>query len=240
MNGIILTDYGFTPPSISSNGPEKARTTLSSWNIQQQKLNTDQAFESITTISTTASLPTFSQTPMTLTLPNPKPHTSPLSSDSPSNALHILAVDDNALNLQLLHRYLLKRSRDTIVTARNGLEAVAAIESHGRGFDVIFMDISMPEMDGFEATRLIRAYENLRFQASEAVEGVGSGVGENGVGYGGIKRGDRSRAYIVALTGLASRRDRDLAQECGFDDFLTKPVGFKRIGEVLGGLSGKG
>ena len=38
---------------------------------------------------------------------------------------------------------------------------------------------------------------------------------------------------IVALTGLASRRDRDLAEECGFDDFLTKPISFKRIGELL-------
>jgi DNA-binding response OmpR family regulator len=48
------------------------------------------------------------------------------------------------------------------------------------------------------------------------------------------------RAYIVALTGLASRRDRDLAEECGFDNFLTKPISFKRIGELLRGLSEKG
>jgi DNA-binding response OmpR family regulator len=45
------------------------------------------------------------------------------------------------------------------------------------------------------------------------------------------------RAYIVALTGLASRRDRNEAEESGFDDFLTKPISFGKIGELLARLS---
>jgi CheY-like chemotaxis protein len=123
------------------------------------------------------------------------------------------------------------------VTARNGIEAVEAVKSLGEktGFDVIFMDISMPEMDGFEATRLIRSYENTHFvQHDETNEVFEEKWDSEGV------REKRSGAYIVALTGLASRRDRDLAQECGFDDFLTKPISFKRIGELLRGLSEKG
>lgn len=86
----------------------------------------------------------------------------------------------------------------------------------GEGFDVVFMDISMPAMDGFEATRLIREFERE----------------EEG-------RGKKGKAYVVALTGLASRRDRDEAVSSGFDEFLTKPIGFGMIGELLGRLSGR-
>lgn len=65
---------------------------------------------------------------------------------SESRPLHILAVDDNSLNLLLLTRYLSKRPMDSVVTAKNGLEAVAAVKKAyelGRDFDVVFMDISM-------------------------------------------------------------------------------------------------
>jgi CheY-like chemotaxis protein len=256
MNGIILTDYGFTPPSLPpcpthviTEDPKPS--PLAAWNAQQHR-PANQTFASIATMSihspplpsSTTSLPspTFptSRLPiMKLTLPTPKiitPPPDPVAKPT-SRFLHILAVDDNALNLQLLHRYLLKRQGDTIVTARNGIEAVEAVKSLGEktGFDVIFMDISMPEMDGFEATRLIRSYENTRlvqhYETNEVFE-------EKWDGEGGKKK--TSGAYIVALTGLASRRDRDLAQECGFDDFLTKPISFKRIGELLRGLSEKG
>jgi len=49
--------------------------------------------------------------------------------------------------------------------------------------------------------------------------------------------GRKTRAYAVALTGLASRRDRDEAELSGFDDFLTKPIAFGKIGELLSRLS---
>ncbi|KAE9378835.1 hypothetical protein N431DRAFT_148177 [Stipitochalara longipes BDJ] len=263
MNGIILTDYGFIPPSPSAvpgpatiKEPESASSALTTWNVPHHQ-STNQTFASIATMSfhspsppsSTTSLPsptftTFRPPTMKLTLPSPKIITPPpdLITKPSSSSLHILAVDDNALNLQLLHRYLLKRQGDTIVTARNGVEAVEAVKSLGerKGFDVIFMDISMPEMDGFEATRLIRSYENTQYaqlnENNEVFEEECNGEME------GDETGNKKRigAYIVALTGLASRRDRDLAQECGFDDFLTKPISFKRIGELLRGLSEKG
>lgn len=136
-----------------------------------------------------------------------------LSLPVPTRSLHILAVDDNALNLLLLTRYLSKRPNDIVVTARDGLEAVTAVRAAVDPFDVVFMDISMPGMDGFAATRAIRVMEAER--------------AENG----------GSRARVVALTGLASKRDREEAERCGFDDFLTKPVSFRLIGRLLEGLS---
>ena len=262
MNGIILTDYGFTPslPSIPDainiNEEKPTRTTATStWNKQQQ-LAANHVFASLSALSInptplqpsstdtqSPTFPFFPQPEMTLTLPQPKVLSPPPSTTTtpPSNGLHILAVDDNALNLQLLHRYLLKRVGDTIVTARNGLEAVEAVKSlpKGDGFDVIFMDISMPEMDGFEATRLIRSYEiSQSIEMDEEIDGRGVSPTiekKDGRKNGGRKEG---RSYIVALTGLASRRDRDLAEECGFDEFLTKPISFKKIGGLLGGISG--
>lgn len=163
-------------------------------------------------------------------------------------SLRVLAVDDNILNLQLLHRYLIKRPKDFIVTARNGVEAVAAVRQAKIPFDIILMDLSMPDMDGFEATRLIRVYEkSLKHrEASEIGEHVfttgntvnGAEIAEMGAGTKVEKKEmhtvpRQTHAYIVALTGLASRRDRDEAEESGFDDFLTKPISFAKIGEVL-------
>jgi signal transduction histidine kinase/CheY-like chemotaxis protein len=147
-------------------------------------------------------------------------------------SLRILAVDDNALNLLLLTRYLKKRPQDTLVTAINGAEAVDAVKRAEIGFNVVFMDISMPIMDGFEATRLIREFER-------------EGIGERKRGRSGTtaemngerREGEGEWAYVVALTGLASRRDRDEADKSGFDDFLTKPVSFKIIGGILERLS---
>lgn len=228
--------------------------------------------------------------------------------------LHILAVDDNSLNLKLLTRYLAKRPCDTVVTARNGVEAVAAVRrAHelGQNFDVIFMDISMPTMDGFEATRLIRAWERdvrnqrlaetlklptsiTRILSEESLRrivdvdiierpetrtnGQGEGEATNGRVEGELEQMQGSPtikipirglsgtplghvvvgkekiiekevqktvqelhedqgAFIVALTGLASRRDRDEAVTSGFDDFMTKPISFGMIGELLENLS---
>jgi CheY-like chemotaxis protein len=149
--------------------------------------------------------------------------------------LRILAVDDNAVNLHLIHRYLQKRKDDIIVDATNGLEAVTAVKESEEPFDVVFMDISMPVMDGFEATRNIRVWENMSSEGGEDAEDKG---GDESTG-GSVLKKKRNRAYVVAMTGLGSQRDRDEADRSGFDDFMTKPVKLPMVGRLLKKLSEK-
>jgi CheY-like chemotaxis protein len=99
---------------------------------------------------------------------------------------------------------------DQIDTAENGLIAVQKVEKSSPGFyDVIFMDISMPVMDGLAATRAIRAYE---------------------------KRARCKAASIVALTGLTSVNAEQEAFSCGMDLFVTKPVAMKALKGMLEGV----
>ena len=184
------------------------------------------------------------------------PPPSSLEQDLPSvpldstSGLHILVVDDNLLNLRLIHRYLLKHKSDFVSTAHNGAEAVVAVREaadKGTHFDIIFMDILMPEMDGFEATRQIRRFERsfAHRSAPEELDAKSAPMEEDKMTENRSKNKEQEnsakkeayRAYVVALTGLASRRDRDEAEASGFDDFLTKPVSFQKIEDMLKRLS---
>jgi CheY-like chemotaxis protein len=139
--------------------------------------------------------------------------------DSPS----LLLVDDNKINLSLLRTYMRKRKYDVVDEAENGLEAVNKFEGREGGYDIIFMDISMPVLDGFGATRQIRAIEERRRKK----------VAEMSKAPEGAKTGERTPALVIALTGLASSRDQSEAFSSGIDLFLTKPVAFKEVGKML-------
>ena len=143
----------------------------------------------------------------------------PMSKDG----LQILAVDDNEINLQLLKRFLSKRKQDIVNSARDGFEAVAAVQMATEPYDVVFMDLSMPGMDGFQATRKIRQYEKEKAANKKDNDSPGPGQGTR----------KNIRSYIVALTGLGASRDREEAAKCGFDDYLTKPIPFKKVDQLL-------
>jgi CheY-like chemotaxis protein len=119
-----------------------------------------------------------------------------------ANGASVLLVEDNDINA-LLARAVLEKSGAQVVRVRNGGEAVdqarEALAQTGKGFDLVLMDIHMPDMDGVEAARRIKALypENAR-----AAEG---------------------RPPIVALTANAFVEDRAAYLEAGLDDYLAKP-----------------
>ncbi|MFH0967014.1 MAG: response regulator, partial [Methanobacteriota archaeon] len=106
--------------------------------------------------------------------------------------LHILVVEDNSVNQKLV-LHILNRLGYEADLASNGKEALIAVE-HQR-YDIIFMDVHMPEMDGLEATRRI----SRMFPPEK-------------------------RPHIIAITALAMQGDRDLCISAGMDDYLTKPI----------------
>ncbi|KAJ4353765.1 uncharacterized protein N0V89_005495 [Didymosphaeria variabile] len=108
--------------------------------------------------------------------------------------------------MQLLVAFL-KKHKYTYSEAENGLAALQAYQNPNLRHDFILMDMSMPVMDGMTATRAIRQYE----QAYNV-----------------------PRCCIIVLTGLASSSARLEAWSSGIDQYLTKPVNFQKLAEILG------
>ncbi|KAJ8113904.1 hypothetical protein OPT61_g4077 [Boeremia exigua] len=173
---------------------------------------------------------------LTSTISAPEVRMAPVKKSAystPTRSLNCLAVDDNPINLRLLRTFVDKLGHRHVL-AVNGLEALdtyksaqdqslitgSAIQAHtatakaaaadmAARIDVILMDINMPEMDGLEATRQIRAHE--------------------------IRNG-LSPVTIIALTGVASTETQQEANSSGVNLFLIKPVRLADLEVVLNGV----
>jgi CheY-like chemotaxis protein len=141
-------------------------------------------------------------------------------SSSQTRKPRLLLVDDNKLNLHLLHTFVKQRQYgdELCQVAEDGSQAVTAFDSFSP--DIIFMDISMPVMDGIEATRCIRRIEAKRRDSNKTP------LNESG------PQNPRP-ALVVALTGNAKSSDRAEAMRSGVDVYMTKPCSFKRVGQLL-------
>ena len=118
----------------------------------------------------------------------------------------ILLVEDDEMNRDMLSRRLERRGYKVVI-ALDGEQAVVMTRSEAP--DLILMDISLPVLDGWEATRRIRAASETR----------------------GVP--------IIALTAHAMQGDREKAIEAGCDDYDTKPVEFQRLLEKIQTILGK-
>jgi two-component system sensor histidine kinase/response regulator len=127
--------------------------------------------------------------------------------------LHILLAEDNAVNQRLAVSMLEKRGHKVVV-AGNGREALSALERES--FDVILMDVQMPEMDGFEAARAIRERE-----ASSD---------------GGHASGFSRHIPIIAMTAHAMKGDRERCLEAGMDSYVSKPIRAQELFRVIESL----
>jgi signal transduction histidine kinase/CheY-like chemotaxis protein len=116
--------------------------------------------------------------------------------------LRILLVEDNLVNQRVAVAILAKGGYKAEIT-ENGLQALAALAAHP--FDLVLMDCQMPEMDGFEATRRIRAGE--------------------------LKTG--AHLPIIAMTANAMEGDRERCLSVGMDDYITKPVNVENLHTIL-------
>jgi PAS domain S-box-containing protein len=118
------------------------------------------------------------------------------------NRFRVLLAEDNAVNQRLAARLLEKRGHFVVVTS-NGREALAALDKEK--FDLVLMDIQMPEMDGLEATRAIRARE----------------------------KDTGSHLRIIAMTAHAMEGDREQCVAAGMDGYISKPIKARELYGVL-------
>jgi CheY-like chemotaxis protein len=125
---------------------------------------------------------------------------------NPSEALHVLVAEDNIIN-QRYALSVLEKEGYSVVVVGNGREALMALERES--FDLVLMDVQMPEMDGFEATSSIRARE--RFTGTHTP--------------------------IVAMTAHAMNGDRDKCLAAGMDAYVSKPIRKSDLIEAIGSLA---
>ena len=118
--------------------------------------------------------------------------------------LAILVAEDNAVNQRLAVRLLEKRGHRVVVAA-NGQEALDALSRNS--FDLVLMDVQMPQMDGLTATAIQRKRE--------------------------LQSGGDAHVAIIALTAHAMKGDQDRCLAAGMDGYLTKPIRPQKLDDVL-------
>ena len=119
-----------------------------------------------------------------------------------ARSLRVLLAEDNLVNQKLASR-LLEKHGHNVVTAANGRQALERIEAEN--FDIVLMDVQMPEIDGFEATATVRKME----------EATGAHL------------------PIVAMTAHAMQGDNQRCMAAGMDGYLAKPLDVKKLLEVV-------
>lgn len=139
----------------------------------------------------------------------PVPKAAPAISPSTRlKSLEVLLVEDGALNRKLAIR-LLEKKGHRVTIACNGKEALTALER--QSFDVVLMDLQMPEMGGLEATNIVRQME----------------------------KGTGRHVPIVAMTARALRGDEERCLQAGMDGYVSKPVEPARLWEVIDSVLGQ-
>ena len=179
---LVMLPFGYAPPDTPSDGNHYA--------FIAKPIRSGSLYQTIVNI--------FANSAAAASGAAQAPHEPLLGETIP---LNVLLVEDNPVNQKVALRFL-ERLGYLAQSANNGLEAVAAVEQHH--FDLVLMDLQMPEMDGLEASRQIRQH----------------------------LLPDR-QPKIIALTANALHGDRELCLAAGMDDYITKPVKLAEIAEAI-------
>ena len=124
------------------------------------------------------------------------------------SGMRVLLVEDNEINCEIVE-FMLKEAGASVVTAADGKAAVDAFEASAPGtFDCVLMDLMMPVMSGYEATRVIRS----------------------------LDRTDAADVPIIALSANAFEEDVAMAKDAGMNEHLEKPVDIRKVFQVIGRL----
>ncbi|KAF9932507.1 hypothetical protein BGZ67_004702 [Mortierella alpina] len=240
-----LESFALPASSSSSFSPQPGQHT------QDATVRTEKPVERFENISTSA---------LTATTPSASAAADPSKPSSPTYAkvvesslkplaingvpLRILLAEDNAVNQKIAVGVLKKLGYENVDVAENGLEVIDKLDQ-GSVYDVILMDVSMPVMDGLDATKAIvdRRTRGLLYASAteqqqrcseksadeEDVDDVASAdaVAET------QKFKDYLNIYVIALTASAMGSDKERCMEAGMDDFMTKPFALLEMKRVL-------
>jgi CheY-like chemotaxis protein len=133
------------------------------------------------------------------------------AADADITGLRILVAEDNELNMEIAE-FVIQSKGASVVKAWNGQEAVEAFEKSASGeFDVILMDVMMPVMNGYEATKTIRTMD----------------------------RSDAKKIPIIAMTANAFVEDRIKSKEAGMNEHVSKPIDMKLLVKIIAELAEK-
>ncbi len=140
-------------------------------------------------------------------------------------SVRILLAEDNPVN-QKLAMLMLKKAGYQVEVANNGKVAFKKYTSSPDDFDLIFMDIQMPEMDGLEATGEIRKWEEELIADSSQLKAQDEKPATR-------NSQPSTRVPIVAMTANTMKGDREMCLEAGMDDYITKPIRRELVFEVI-------
>ncbi|KAK6129788.1 hypothetical protein DH2020_036462 [Rehmannia glutinosa] len=142
----------------------------------------------------------------------------------------ILLVDDNKINV-MVTKSMMKQLGHNIDVVHNGAEAVRAVQSNN--YHLVLMDVCMPVMDGLEATRLIRSYEETGSWDDAIKAGVDIQLPSPDSQSNSQLEKTRKRIPIIAMTANALSESADECYANGMDSFVSKPITFQNMKQCL-------